>query len=171
MRFGRTVALFVLALAGCDKPAPKPEIESPEAIYAKMKAAVLAADADAQWVLFSARYRSEAQQKLEELKSLPADQLAAAAKSVGTTPEAVRSMKPEEALGLALKLAQKDAAKMAKYKDLGTPQGHRDGNRLRLLASTSDRKWSYEVILVEEAGQWKVDSEEETDTETQDIGR
>lgn len=172
----KLVVCLALAVAGCGKGAKggngaKPAPEEPESVYRRLVDAYIAADGKAQWAMLSAKQRKESGEALADIKS-SADKLAEIAKQLDSTPEAVRAAGPEEFTSLVMKARLKHPGDLERYRSYGTPKVAKDGKRLRAWATAAGGKsmFTWTIWLVEEEGQWKVDEENEEETEIQDVG-
>jgi uncharacterized protein (DUF2126 family) len=150
------VLAVAAAFAGCTKPSA-PVADPPEEVFRRYTAAVLAADGKAQWALLSSRLQKQSEADLAGMKA--GGKLDEVAKQLGVTADAVRAAGPLEFTTMIMKARTKDPAALARYKSLGPPRVFKDKERIRVIASAPDDGFTWTLLLVEEAAQWKVDED------------
>jgi len=164
-------AAAVCLLAGCgDGRAKPPQPEPPEAVFKRIHAAYLSADAKTQWGMLTARSREESEQALEGFKKDPGT-MKKLAEQLHSTPEVLGGMGPVEFSAVVLRERMKDPVVEQRYRSFGAPSITVDGRRLRCAVKSSDGGMEWIVHLMEEDGAWKVDAEEEILYDVKGVGK
>lgn len=158
----RKALLLGLLLVGCGKPASAPAPvtapDPPEVVFEKFRAAYIAADVKAMWPMFTARFVKEREAELANIKSLKDEKLKEFldGTEVKVSTAEARKMNVQEFMAVMVKAMMSDPEMVRLYRSLA-PKFESQENRVRITASSTDKRFKWVVLLAEDNKAWRVD--------------